>query len=445
MNIVRKLYNNRLFTSSFLLSFFFVVDTILSFVRQLLVLKIFGVSGLTDAFNAANNLPDAIATLIAGGATMALVSVLAQNLTRGNGKTTWFIFSNVLNLVLLIVIPAIILVIVFSPFIVTGQYGIAPGFDPLRQKLVIDMMRWDLMASFIFIISGLFTAVLQAHEQFFLTALAPIGNILGQIICLVVLTPVLGIYGWVVGLIVGAMLHLGIQLPGIIRLKFRWKLKMDLHNSDLKKVISLTWLRIMAMFFIQLLFIFRDNFASRLVAGSITYLAYGWFIMQIPETIIGTSVGIALLPLLSAHVANKNWMSYQETLKKVIGYVLLLSVLMVALTVLFFSPFLKIAVDYFHLRLRVELLNNVTIGFMVGLPAQCLLEIFARAYYAIQDGWSYLKVTIVRVIVFCLISWLFLEKGHIVTIALADSIAVTIAVVLLLYLLPYRLRNLSLK
>ena len=63
--------------------------------------------------------------------------------------------------------------------------------------------------------------------------------------------------------------------------------------------------RLVSMVFIQLIFMARDNLASRLVVGSVTALSYGWWIQQVPETLIGTAIATALLPTLSELVASE--------------------------------------------------------------------------------------------------------------------------------------------
>ena len=54
--------------------------------------------------------------------------------------------------------------------------------------------------------------------------------------------------------------------------------------------------RILSVFFVQLIFIIRDNYASRLASGAVTALSYGYMFQQLPETLIGTAIGTAILP-----------------------------------------------------------------------------------------------------------------------------------------------------
>ena len=93
----------------------------------------------------------------------------------------------------------------------------------------------------------------------------------------------LGIYGLVYGVIIGAALHLLIQVPGLIRFNFKWTPRIDFKSYLYQKVLRLMGPRLISMVFIQLIFLARDNLASRLpTTGSVTALSYGWWIQQVP-------------------------------------------------------------------------------------------------------------------------------------------------------------------
>ena len=84
-------------------------------------------------------------------------------------------------------------------------------------------------------------------------------------------------------MIIGAALHLLIQIPGLIKYRFHWFPRIDFKDERMKEVLRLMGPRLISMVFIQLIFLARDNLASRLVTGSVTALSYGWWIQQVPE------------------------------------------------------------------------------------------------------------------------------------------------------------------
>ena len=192
---------------------------------------------------------------------------------------------------------AALIVAIFAEQIVGARIGIAPGFGPEQRHLIAELMRLNLIATLIFSISGLVIGGLQANQHFILPALAPSLYNIGMIFGALVLSPTepyhiggfplpafgYGVHGLVYGAILGAVLHLGIQIPGLIKYKFKWTPSIGLPDPDVREVLRIIVPRLLTMFAIQSMFIARDNFASRLdQVGAISALTYGWMIMQVP-------------------------------------------------------------------------------------------------------------------------------------------------------------------
>ena len=254
--------------SALIIAVFFAVDKVLGFVRQVLVAREFGLTYEIDVFNAANNIPDLLSALISGGALgVALIPVLSEYLETRGRPGLWDLFSRILNLAFIVTAAISGLIIIFADPLV--RYVITPGFPAEQQALTIELMRLDLIAIMIFSISGLVMAGLQANQHFLLPAMAPALYNIGQIFGIAVLAPSdgltigpitlpafgLGIHGLVFGVILGAFLHLGIQIPGLIRYHFRWTPAINLRNPGVQQVLVLLGPRVLTMFFLQVFFI----------------------------------------------------------------------------------------------------------------------------------------------------------------------------------------------
>jgi putative peptidoglycan lipid II flippase len=313
--------------STLIVAVFFGLEKLLGFVRQLLIARQFGLSTELDAFNAANNLPDLLFALISGGAlAMALIPVLSEYLNQKGRSDAWELFSRIANLVFLTTAALSVIIALLADHIVGWQVGIAPGFTPDQQALVSDLMRLNLIATLFFSTGGMLIAALQANQHFLLPALAPSMYDLGMLFGILVLAPQtpyqigpvtiptlgLGVYGLVYGVILGAALFVLVQVPGLVRYRFRWTPKIDLRNPGLQRILRLMGPRIATVFFIQMVFLAQDNLASRLVAGSVTVLVYGWLFMQVPESLIGTAIGAVLLPTLSEKASANDTIGYRR-------------------------------------------------------------------------------------------------------------------------------------
>ncbi len=441
---------SRLFRISVLIAMFFALDKALAIFRTVVVLRQFGLSaGLDlDAFNAANNLPDMLFALISGGSlAMALIPVLTDVMTKEGKRASWDLFSRIANLAFIATIIFAILFAIFAPWLV--RYLIVPDFSPERQLLVVELMRLNLVGTILFSISGLAIAGLQANQHFLLPALAPLLYNIGQIIGVSMFAPKaaltiagitlpalgLGEQGMVFGVILGALLHLGIQIPGLLRYKFHWIPSISLKDPNVRKVLKVLLPRVGVIALIQFTFIIRDNLASSLTMGSISALTYGWMIQQVPETIIGTAIGTALLPTLAEFVTKSNREEYRATIQRVFRVFLALTIPMVVIFGLGVAPMLVI----FNLSASdTNVLLWVMRGFLVGLTAHCLIEVAARSFYAEQNARIPLITAAVTTVLYAMLGITLIKPFGAVGISLADSISFTIQAILLISILSVR-------
>jgi putative peptidoglycan lipid II flippase len=260
--------------ASLILFIFFALDKALGILRLSWMTRVLPL-GEQDVFHAANNLPDLLFTLISGGAlAIAFIPVLSEVLAKQGRPEAWKLFSRVANLAFLVTAAlALIFALLADPII---RSGIAPGFDEAQKILAVQLMRLNLVATILFSISGLVMGGLQANQHFLLPAMAPLFYNVGQIVGVAYFAPSeglgLGTEGVAYGVILGALLHLLIQLPGLLRYQFRWTASLGLATAEVRQVLRLMLPRVFTMFFIQAVFLIRDNLASRLSEGSVTAL-----------------------------------------------------------------------------------------------------------------------------------------------------------------------------
>ncbi len=433
--------------STLIISIFFGLEKILGFSRQLIIARTFGRSQALDAFNAANNIPDMLFALISGGAlAMALIPVLSEYLETKGRPQAWDLFSRIANLVFIFTLVFSILIAIFADQLVRWNIGIAPGFNPEQQALVANLMRYNLIATMLFSLSGLVIAGLQANQHFLLPAIAPamydVGTLIGVLMLVpekgIQLGPVtlpalgLGIHGLVYGTILGAVLFLGIQIPGLVRYKFRWSPKINLQHPGVRQVAVVLGPRILTVFFIQLIFIAQDNIASRLIAGSVTALVYGYLFMQVPESLIGTAIGTALLPTLSEQITRGEMDTFQISLNRFLRIVLALTIPITAIMIVGIRPLVQIlGFD----AIGTDLIVWSTRAYLVGLSAYAVIELTARAFYAQQKARMPLLTITLTAAVFILLAIPLARQLGAPGIALANALAFSLEAGIMLWLL----------
>jgi putative peptidoglycan lipid II flippase len=396
MNKLSRVSKNSLIVASF-----FLLDKILAFVRAGIISRQYADEvHMLDTFNAANNLPDVLFALISGGAlAMAFIPLLTEYLTTKDRAAAWDLFSRVANVAFLVTGGVAILIAIFAQPIVDAKIGIAPGFGPEQRALLAELMRLNLIGTVIFSISGLVMASLQANQHFVLPALAPTMYNIGQIFGAVFLVPRFGIHGLVYGVIIGAALHLLIQVPALFKFGFRWTPALDLRHTGLIEALKLMAPRLLTMGGIQFIVIARDNLASRLdQVGAVTSLTYGWMIMQVPETILGTAIATAMLPTLSEFATRGNWAGFRDTIERALRVLIALTIPVAAVMAAGIAPLVR-AVFGFD-EATSQLLTWTARTYLLTLTGFAIHEVAARSFYARKEPMFPLYAVGIRLVLF---------------------------------------------
>jgi len=390
---------SRLSKAAIIVAVSFGVNKLVAIARQLIIARQFGLSSDLDVFNVANNIPDLLYALISGGAlAVAIIPVMTEVMTREDRDAAWRVFSNVANIAFLVTVILSVLVAVFAWPLVQHPLGIAPGFNLSQQALVVRLMRMDLIGTIIFSMAGLLIAGLQANQHFLIPAIGPILYNFGQIFGALVLAPETGfsfggmrlpafgqgVDGLVYGVLIGSGLYFVIQIPALIKHGFKWAPGLDYKDEDVRKILRMLAPRVASMFFYQLTFIARDNLASHLPLGSVTALTYGWMILQVPETLIGTAIGTALLPTLSEQIAKKENAEFTRTIRNVSRVLTALAIPSAILLSVVLPPFLDFAFGFD--AAGTDLMVWVTRAFLAGLLGHVFLELGARIFFAQQNA-----------------------------------------------------------
>ncbi len=305
----------------------FVLSNLTGLLRQILVSRAFGTGIEIDAFNAASRLPDLLFSLVAGGAlASAFIPTFTDFLAKDDQPGAWKLASSIVNLVVLFLSLTSLAVAIFAPQIVRhGLYVLIPTLDPQRQLLTVSLLRIMLVSSVIFGVSGLFMGVLNANQVFLLPALAPSMYWLGMIFGVLVLVPFMGIYGLAWGVVLGSGMHLGIQLPAILRLKWSYSLRLGLDSPDVREVGRLMGPRLFGVAIVQLNVLLNTVLASAQPEGSLTAILLAWAVMTMPQVVIAQAIAIAALPTFSAQVARGALDDMRHSLAATLRGVILLS------------------------------------------------------------------------------------------------------------------------
>ncbi|HEY4691262.1 MAG TPA: murein biosynthesis integral membrane protein MurJ [Anaerolineae bacterium] len=436
--------NRHIIISALLVGAGFLVSKFTGILDDLILARAIGPGRELDAYYAAFGLPDLLFTLVAGGALASAFIPVLSGLIARDRAASWRLVSAVINLAFLATLVFALVLAVFAPSTANLLYGCRldsvqecvaqeRGFTPEQVALTADLMRLILVSTAIFSVSAIAMSTLQAHQHFFLTALAPIMYNLGILAGVIVLAPSMGVWGPAIGVVLGALLHLLIQVPGLVRYGARWSPHLDLHDPDLRRVLTLLVPRVGTLGTVYLAVIVRDSLASQLSPGSLTALNYGWRVMQLPETVIATAAATAIFPTLSELAALGKRDELRATISATLRTILALTVpAMVGLIVLG-RPFVRVL---FEGGLFESAATDAVVwtlhGYALGLVGHSLLEVCARIFYAQQDTRTPLYVAVSAMGINIVASLILRGPLGAAGLALGNSIGVSLEVLALL-------------
>jgi putative peptidoglycan lipid II flippase len=229
--------------------------------------------------------------------------------------------------------------------------------------------------------------ILNAHQHFLLPALAPSLLWVGMIFGLLFWVPAWGIAGLAWGYVLGAALHLAVQLPGALRLaQARYWPSLELGNAAVREVARLMGPRLVGVAAVQVNFLITTILASYMVGGSVSSLTYAWQIFTVPQVVIAQGIAIAALPTFSAMVARDELNAMRASLADTLRGILFLAL---PATVGLFALRTPIVAMLFQGRSfdaeSTALVAWALAWFTLGLAGHSVVEIVSRAYYALRD------------------------------------------------------------
>lgn len=376
--------NQQIARSTLVVMIAFGVAKIISLGQTVIIASVFGVGTEWDTFVTANRIPELIFTLIAGGALAhAFIPIFSGYLARDERDEAWRIASHVINTIFTATAIVSIVVFIASPWLVANV--VAPGFDSAGRAQTVELMRILLVSTMIFSVSGIVMGILQSHNHFLLPALAPIMFDVGILIGVIFLLKPLGVHGIALGAVLGAAMHFGIQIPGLIRFKARWIPELGLRDPILWKVIRLMLPRIAGLGVFSINFVVMNNIASRLGVGSVSALDWGWRLMQIPQTLIGTAMGTVIFPTLAALSEVGDQDGKRDAMSGALRFILIASIPSAVGLIFVGRPVISLLERGAFDASASALVYSTLQFFALGLIVHSALEVVARSFYADKD------------------------------------------------------------
>lgn len=406
-----------------------MASRLLGVVRDHILARQFGAGDLLDVYYAAFRIPDFMYNLLILGALSAGFVPILTGLIKDiscekkfpwqNNDSAWRLVNNLLSIIGLGLIGLSVLGYMFAPALMGV---IAPGFSEEKKLLTIDMTRIMMLSPLFLGFSSIFSGILQSFKRFFIYSFSPIFYNLGIIIGALYLTPSCGAYGLAYGVVLGAFLHMAIQIPVVFHLGYKYRPILDWQNKETRKIGKMMLPRMMSLGISQVSIFVMTVIASTLSSGSLAIFNFANNLQSFPIGIFGVSFAVAAFPSLSQNAFNHKKLAenFSDVFRQVMFFIIPSTVLIYVLR----AHLIRIILGAGKFDWTDTILTLNTLGFFViSLFAQALLPLLTRVFYARHNSRTPFYVGIVSEVVNIASALILSRSMGVAGLALAFSIS----------------------
>lgn len=422
-----------------------MLSKVLGLVRDRLLAHTFSPDTVAIFF-AAFRIPDLVFQLLIFGAlSVAFIPVFTESL-EGQGRAEAFKLARaILNLSLLILGVATILIYIFVDPITNL---IVPGFSPDQKVQVANLTKVILIGQLLLTVGSFFAGLLQSYQRFIVPALAGVFYNFGIILGIIMLSKSYGIMGAAIGVIIGAFLHVLVQLPLAYSLGFRFSIFVKLFHPGAKEILRLMSVRTLGLAAEQINDTVGVILASLISTASLTYLTFAQHLQLVPVSLFGATIAQAALPILAAERARGRMEEFKITLLTTLHQVLFLALPATAILIVLRVPAVRLTFGASQFDWTATVLTGQTLAFMaIGLSAQAISLLLVRAFYALKDTKTPVIASFVTVSLNIGLSVYFIQTLHLAVwgLGLAFSISTIFSAFLLFFSLHFKVGKFNLK
>ncbi|OGI22133.1 MAG: murein biosynthesis integral membrane protein MurJ [Candidatus Moranbacteria bacterium RIFCSPHIGHO2_01_FULL_55_24] len=426
-------------------SIILAITTLASYIAGLLrdrmFAQSFGASRELDAYNAAFLFPDLLFNIfIASGIAAAFVPIISELLKSDRKRAAEYLGTVITGAMGTMAVSALVIILFAGKISVL----VAPGFAPEDQLLVADLLRYLALSPLLFSASNALGALLIVERRFLYYGLSPVLYNLGIIFGTLFLSSRFGIMGAVWGTLLGASLHLLVRIFDVLRSGFRLKWSFHPFRPEFKKTLSLMLPKMFGHPVELATFWAFTVIASRLEPGSVAILNFARNFESVPVSLIGITIATTTFPVLARAMADRTLEPFRKTLK--ISFWLILGGSIFAAIVIFLirEPLIRIVFGGGAFDQESVARTALVLGvFTLAMPTESLVHLLARAFYATKNTLIPVVLSIIGLIIAISAAAYLAPRFGIVALPFSFFLASLAELVLLLLLLPRRLRRIE--
>ena len=369
--------------AALLLGAFTFLSQILGLVRDRLLAHIVGAGPTLDVYYAAFRVPDFLYVSLGSLASVTvlmpfIVSKMGEN-GEYNDQVRKFM-NNTFSAFLMVMLLCCSIIYIFMPSLAKF---IAPGFTPEQMHLLVNVSRMMLVSPILIGVSNLIGTITQLAKKFFIFSLSPVFYNFGIIIGIVFIYPMFGVTGLAFGVILGALLHMLIQIPTVRNSGVSLSYIRNIDWKEIFKVVKVSFPRTLALSFGSIAFMALIALASTLVPGSISLFTFSFNLQSVPVGIIGISYSVAAFPMLVRSYNSNNIENFRAQITEGAKQIIFWSFPTMALFMVLRAQIVRVVLGSNGFTWAQTRLTAAGVAlFVISLCSQALVLLLVRGYYA---------------------------------------------------------------
>lgn len=381
-----------------------MVSRLTGFVRTWAMAYALGLTAIADSYDIANNLPNMLFELLAGGVLSSVFIPLFMEQLQKNGDEDASRFASYVLNIIVIVLGAVALLgtIWPEPFVRTQTLTVSP-----EKALLATYLFRFFAVQIVFYGAGLvFTGVLNSYRKFLAPAIAPIFNnivvtvvILGFYVPFRDTRPQLAIAALAVGTTLGVLAMAIVQIPSVFKVGFRYTARIDWHHPALKKVAVKMGPTLIYVVTNLVAVTFRTNFAMATGDGGQAALRYAWQFYQLPYGIFAVALATAIFPELAERASAKDWAGFKAMFARGFRSTAVLIIPLATMLAVLSRPIITLYRAGRFTAEDVPIVAGVLMWWAIGLFFFAAYMFVLKTFYSLQDTRTPMTTNIVATVI----------------------------------------------
>lgn len=393
--------------AAYLLAFFTFLSQLLALVRDRLLASEFGASHSLDIYYSAFRIPDFIFVTVG---SLVAISVLVPfiiekiNISVEEGKK---FIDNLFSFFFLLIIAVSIIAFFLIPYLTPLIFR---GFPSTDFPELILITRILLLSPILLGLSNFFGSITQVYKKFVIYSLSPLAYNLGIILGIVVFYPLWGLKGLVSGVIIGAIIHLLIQIPFVSKQGMCPKFSFRFDFKSIWQVMLLSIPRTFTLAITQITTIFLLVMATFMKEGSVAIFSFSLNLQSVPLAIIGVSYSIAAFPTLAKHFTSGERDKFIAEMITSARHIILWSIPISVMFIVLRAQIVRTILGAGEFSWSNTRLTAACLAlFSISVVAQSLILLFVRGYYAMGNTKKPLFIGMISGAFIIIFSYLFVK------------------------------------